>query len=262
MRESELRTAILISGRGSTAKAVIEACRNGELQRIIPIAVICSRPDIPGKAMAESFGIKTFVRERRNFPSREKFGDALLTILKSLNVDLVSQNGWLPLTPENVVEAYKKNIFNQHPAPLDPGREYDFGGKDMHGAVAVCAWEIYRWLTGDNFPVEATTHFVTPEYDKGDLIRVVKVDVSALPGLVTIAQLEKSEELRQQLIQKTGETQNILLPIEHQNVIETLRLFAEGKGKGFRRPESLIPSSNEIYVKQAKNLARQLFPKG
>jgi len=262
MKESELKTALLISGRGSTAKAVIKACQKGELKGIIPIAVICSKPDIPGKVMAESLGIKTFICDRKDYSSRSKFGEALLKILQSLQVDLVSQNGWLPLTPENVVDVYRKRIFNQHPTPLDPGRENDFGGKGMHGVAAVSAWEAYRWLSGIDLPIEATTHFVTNKYDKGDLIRVIGLNIPMFPKQITIAQLESDKILQQHLRERTAEIQNVLLPLEHQNVIETLRLFAQGKVCGFRRDEPLVPSGNIGYVTQAKRIAIQLFPEG
>ncbi|KKR24211.1 MAG: hypothetical protein UT56_C0022G0001, partial [Candidatus Levybacteria bacterium GW2011_GWB1_39_7] len=42
IKESEIRTALFISGGGSTAEAVIKAHQSGELRGILPIVVISS----------------------------------------------------------------------------------------------------------------------------------------------------------------------------------------------------------------------------
>lgn len=87
-------------------------------------------------------------------------------------VDLISQNGWMPLTPENVVKRYEGRAFNQHPGPLDPGRsKFDFGGKGMFGSRVTCARVAFEWVVGEKNPwTEATTHYVTEKYDEGDLL--------------------------------------------------------------------------------------------
>lgn len=264
MKKSELKIALLISGGGTTASAVIEAYQKGELTGITPVGVISSRPDALGIAKAKALGIETFVVERRLYNSPELFGEEILRILRLLHVDLVSQNGWLPLTPDNVIEAYNGMIVNQHPGPLDPGRLIDFGGKGMYGARVVCACVAYAWLTGNDFTTEATTHFVAPKlgFDKGDLIRVTKMQIPRRITPVTIADLQLDASIQQDLCKETKDTQKILLPLEHENVIETLRLFAQRKVKGFRRPEPLIPSEYEMHAINAKKIAIQLFPDG
>lgn len=261
MKEN-LRTALLISGGGTTAEAVIKACRSGEITGISPVAVISSKPDAPGIKRAQDLGVETFIVERKNFPTPEKFGKELLRILKSLSVDFISQNGWLVLTPENVVREYQGRIINQHPGSLDPGREIDFGGKGMYGARVVCASLLYTWLINEVFNTEATTHFVTPEFDKGDLIRVSKMEVNPLSRRVTIAELFSDESLKKYLVAATKDTQQMLLPLEHRNVIETLKLFTKGEVFGFRRKEPLIPPENKPLVDQTKKLAIRLFPNG
>lgn len=258
-KESELRTALLISGGGTTAKAVIEACQRGELKGIIPVAVIVSKPKAGGIEKAQALHIPTFVVSPKEFSSKDEFGKALLKLLKELRVNLVSQNGWLPPTPWNVIEQYENMILNQHPGPLDPGREIDFGGKGMYGSAVTCARVAYAWLAGTDFWTEATTHFVTPEFDKGNLIRVSQLEFERITHPVTIADLQAQP---QGLIETTSRIQAELLPLEHQNVIETLRMFAEGNVHPYQRPEPLISEGKEIYARQAREIAVQLFPKG
>ena len=260
MKENELRTALLISGGGTTAEAVIKACRSGELKGIIPVAVIASRPDAGGVQKAEGLAVKTFVVQRRDFPNEKLFGNRLLEILGGLRVDLVSQNGWLVKTPPNVVKEFQGRIVNQHPGPLDPGKGRDFGGKGMYGARVSCARLAYQWVAGEKNPwTESTIHHVTDEYDQGELIRVVRMTVPSIPSPVTIAQLRKDSN---QLVDTTRGVQGELLPLEHKNVIAVLGSFARGEQPRFDRSEPLIPPGAKDILCQAKELAIELFPKG
>jgi len=260
IKESEIRTALFISGGGSTAEAVIKAHQSGELRGILPIVVISSRSDAPGIQKAESLGVQTRIVQRKDFSSPEAFGEQLLRTLKSYGVELVSQNGWLPLTPTSVAEEYRERIINQHPGPLDPGRGNDFGGKGMYGSRVTAARLGYSWIAGEDFWTEVTTHHVTEKYDDGDLIRVVQMNIPPLGRLVTIAELQN---FPQPLIDKTKEVQAKLLPLEHRNVIATLQMFAEqGSLPHFRRPEPLIPEGREQILFEAKRLAIELFPNG
>lgn len=259
-KESEARIALLISGGGTTAEAVIRACQSGELKRVKPVLVISSKPDAPGIQKAEALGVETYTVQRKDFPSSEAFGEQLLRTLKSYGVELVSQNGWLPLTPASITEEYKEKIINQHPGPLDPGRGIDFGGKGMYGSRVTAARLGYSWVAGEDFWTEATTHHVTEKYDDGDLIRVVRMDIPSFDRSVTIAELQNSP---QPLIDKTKEAQVKLLPLEHQNVIATLQTFAEqGSLPHFRRPQPLIPRGREQILYEAKRIAQLLYPQG
>ena len=224
-----LRTALLISGSGTTAEAVIMACQSSELAGIEIVAVIASKSDAGGIEKAQNLGIPTHVVRV----------DDLLVLLKKLRVQLVSQNGWLPLTPKEVVDEYEGMIVNQHPGPLDPGYA-DFGGKGMYGARVVAARLIYSQLVGGDFWTEATTHLVTEEFDRGLLLRTERLEFS--PGA-------RTEDIQQQL-----------LLLEHKNVIETLKLFARGKAVGHGRKERLVEEKNLSFLDEAKRMAVKLFP--
>lgn len=251
MRESEINTAFLISGEGTTAEAVIRACQYGEIARIRPVVVIASRPDAPGLDRAKALGLPTEV------VTRNTLLDTLLDTLLRYNVDLVSQNGWLPLTPEAVVEAYRGRIINQHPGPLDPGRT-DFGGKGMYGSRVTCARLAYYWGTGDGEWTEATVHHVTKVYDQGGLIRVEPLALPIRNGPTTIVRLRQSPD---DLKSQTGDVQTRLLPLEHANVIAALAAFGEnGAFPSIVRAHPLIPDAYRDIAQQAKELAVKLYP--
>ena len=254
---NETRLGILISGGGTTAEAVIRACRAGRLN-LKPAVVISSREDAGGIEKAENLGVKVEVVRRADYGTREQFGKRFLSVFGKYEVDVVSQNGWMPLTPTNVVEKYSGRIVNQHPGPLDAGRP-DFGGKGMYGARVSCSRIAYEWVTGAETPwTEATVHFVTEKYDKGDLVRIARMDFDGLGRRVTIEELENDPG---ELIRITKEVQERLLPIEHENVIEALAMITRGEDGVGRRKFPLIQGGELIVLKQAKKLAISLFPR-
>lgn len=255
-----MRIAILISGNGTTMEAVVKAVQSRKLRGITPAIVISSRPEAYGLKRAQNLAIQTAIVERKNFASGEEFGAQLLEILEKQEIELVSQNGWMPLTPVNVVKRYSGRIINQHPVPLDPGRELDFGGKGIFGSRAVCARIIYLLASGEEPWTEATEHHVTEEYDKGKLIKTTRMDIANLGPQTIISELRKYPQM---LIEKTKEIYAQLFPIEYQNVIEALELFARYETvPGFRRAKPLVPPENEKILNQAKELAIKLFPQG
>lgn len=244
-------------------EAAVKACQEDRLKGIRPVLVIASSPDAGGIAKAKALGIeKILVISKKDFSTVDVFADKLLEIFSQLGVELISQNGWLVLTPKQVVEQYPKMIIDQHPGPLDPGRVIDFGGKGMYGKRVTCSRLAYCLLTGQDFWTEASTHFVTPEYDRGDLIRVERLEFANPNFKVTVAQINTDQEVQEWLRTQTPQLQAQLLPLEHQNVIATLQSFANGQITGFRRPKPLIPAGNEGLAAEAKKIAKQLFPEG
>ena len=223
------------------------------------MVVISSRENAGGIEKAKRLGAPTEVIRPRDYQDREKFGEELLSALESHRVKVVSQNGWLPLTPKNVVEKYSGLIVNQHPGPLDCGRP-DFGGKGMYGSAAHCARVAYEWLTGEENPwTEATIHYVTAEYDKGELIKTARMNFPTLGRSITVEELANAPE---ELIRATENCQRRLLPIEHRNVIAGLEMVARGEVGLGKRETPLVPRGNWDILRQAKDLAIRLFPKG
>ncbi|MGH6932460.1 MAG: formyltransferase family protein, partial [Dongiaceae bacterium] len=67
-----LKTAILISGRGSNMQALIAACRSGQVPAEIDL-VLSNDPAAGGLAHAEAAGIATAVVDHRGFHDRAAF---------------------------------------------------------------------------------------------------------------------------------------------------------------------------------------------
>ncbi len=240
----KLRLALLISGGGTTACSIIRACKSGRLGRVEPACVIASKPDAGGLEKVHAEGVQaehTAVCNPRLFRSRDEFGDALLALLKQFRVDLVGQYGWLPLTPQKVVNAYRGMIINQHPGPLDPGRP-DFGGKGMYGRRVHCARLYFVRRTGAGQWTEAVGHRVTEEYDKGAVLRVHRVPI-----------LDDDDPLT---------LQQRALPVEHEVQIELLDDFANDQVHEVTRDHPLVEPWLEHILAKAKTTSFLLFPRG
>ena len=77
----KLRTAILISGRGSNMMALVEAARAAEYPAEI-VCVVANTADAKGLEFAAANGIATMVIDHKAFPSREAFEKALDAYLR------------------------------------------------------------------------------------------------------------------------------------------------------------------------------------
>lgn len=258
-----MKLAILISGGGTTAQAIIHATKNGSLENLVtPAVVISSNPNATGLMKATQLGIPTEIVERKNYKKDEEFGKDLLQILQKYNVEFISQNGWLPLLPRNVIAEFPNHIINQHPGPLDPGYE-DFGGKGMYGARVTCARLLYCLFIQNTDPwTESDIHYVTNEFDRGSLIRIVKMGLPKVERRITPEDCEYSIAVQEYVKHITEQIQAKLLPIEHENVIVSLKEFAKGRMPEKIRESRLVPEENLSVLHTAKKIAIHLFPNG
>ena len=177
----------------------------------------------------------------KKFERRLAFGEAIVKACKERSVNFIGQYGWHWLTPENVISEFEGRIVNQHPGPLDNGRP-DFGGPGMFGLRVHAARLCFVRKVNRDFFTEATTHRVTPEFDKG---AIVKRKVLAILAEDTPESLQKR-----------------LLPIEWQTQIEALQDFANDTGQEWYRLAPLVRPDEEKILADCKQEAMRLYPEG
>lgn len=158
------RLGVLISGRGSNLKAIIDAIAAGRLDATIAI-VISNRADAPGLDHARRAGIETLVLSHKGYASREAYDRELIKALKARDVALVCLAGFMRLLSAEFVEAFPSRILNIHPSllPKYPGLHPQQQALD-DGAI----------VSG------ATVHFVNADLDAGPVI--LQRQVPVLPG--------------------------------------------------------------------------------
>lgn len=158
------RIVILISGRGSNMRSIVEACRDeGWPARVV--AVIANRADASGLAWAAGQGIATQVVEHRAHADRAAFDAALAAAIDAHAPDLVALAGFMRILGAGFVARYAGRLVNIHPSLLPA-----FTGLDTHR----------RALEAGCKAAGATVHFVTAELDHGPIIAQAVVPV--LPG--------------------------------------------------------------------------------
>ena len=158
------RLGVLISGRGSNLKAIIEAIQQKRLDAVIAI-VISNRADAPGLEHARTAGIDTLVLSHKDFASREDYDRALVRELKSHGVVLVCLAGFMRLLSPVMVDAFPNRILNIHPSllPKYPGLHPQQQALDDGARIS-----------------GATVHFVNADLDAGPV--VLQREVPVLPG--------------------------------------------------------------------------------
>ena len=158
------RLGVLISGRGSNLKAIIDAIDRGTLDASIAI-VISNRADAPGLEHARRAGIETLVLSHKAYPTREDYDRALIAELEQRDVALVCLAGFMRLFSPVFVAAFPDRILNIHPSllPKYPGLRPQQQALDDGATVS-----------------GATVHFVNNDLDAGPI--VLQREVPVIPG--------------------------------------------------------------------------------
>lgn len=160
----KIRVAVLISGRGSNMRALVEAAREADYPAEI-VCVVSNRPDAAGLDWAKGQGLPALALDHTLFPSRDAFEDQLERLLIASRVDVIALAGFLRLFTAGFVERWRDRMLNIHPSLLPA-----FKGLDTHERALAAGVKI----TG------ATVHLVQPEMDDGPILGQAAVPV--LPG--------------------------------------------------------------------------------
>jgi phosphoribosylglycinamide formyltransferase-1 len=190
---ARLKTAILISGRGSNMQALIEACRAPDAPAEI-VLVLSNEPAAAGLARAASAGIRTAVVPHRDYATRAEFDGALDRALKAAGAELICLAGFMRLLTPGFVAAWRDRMINIHPSLLPA-----FPGLDIHARVLAA---------GVRFS-GCTVHFVRHETDTGPII---------LQAAVPVRQDDTPESLAARVLEA-----------EHRIYPEALRWIAAGR---------------------------------
>ena len=150
------RVAILISGRGSNMRALVEQARNYE------VALIASnKPHAPGLDWARARGLATWSLESKG-TDKEAYDRNLGAALEHARVGTIALAGFMRILSPWFVEEWAGRILNIHPSLLPKYR-----GLDTH-ARAIEA--------GD--PVSGcSVHIVTEELDAGEVLGQAEVAI-------------------------------------------------------------------------------------
>ena len=173
-----MKIGVLISGRGSNLRALIESQENGTLGAEIS-TVISNVPQVMGLKIADDRQIENHVVDHKNYGSRELFEDELNSILQASDINLICLAGFMRILTNNFIKKWENKIINIHPSLLPA-----FKGLNTHER----AIESGAKFTG------CTTHFVYPDLDEGPIIAQSVVPISQNDTVKTLSAKVLAEE--------------------------------------------------------------------
>ncbi len=195
-----LKLAILISGRGSNMKAILEAVKKQKIP-IRPTVVISNKSTAGGLKIARKLGVQTEIVESKGFQgSRWEYDKKIISVLKKYHVTpkngLICLAGFMRIISPEFIKKYKNRVLNIHPAilPAFPGLDAQKQAIDHGVKYSGC-----------------TVHFADDGVDSGPII---------VQAIVKVKDDDTEETLAKRILAK-----------EHKAYSEAVKLIAENKIK-------------------------------
>ncbi|MGD1878616.1 MAG: phosphoribosylglycinamide formyltransferase [Kiloniellaceae bacterium] len=188
-----MRVGVLISGRGSNLKSLLDACAVPGFPAGI-VTVIANRPGAGGLDHARAAGVPVEPLDHKAFDGKPAFEAAVTQALEQAGVDLLCLAGFMRVVSAGFVRHWQGRMINIHPSLLPL-----FPGLDTHARALAAGVKLHG----------CSVHCVSEEVDGGPIIGQAAVPV--LPG-------DDPDSLAARV-----------LKAEHRLYPACLRLVAEGK---------------------------------
>ena len=195
-----LKLAILISGRGSNMRAILNAVKNQGIP-IKPVVVISNKPSAWGLRIAKRFGVKTEIVESKGFQgSRWEYDQKIIDVLNRYRItpkySLICLTGFMRILSPEFIKKYKNRKLNIHPAILPSFPGLDAQKRAVESGVKYSG---------------CTIHFVDEGVDTGPIL---------VQAVVKVRKDDTEETLAKRILAK-----------EHKAYPKAIRLVAEKKIK-------------------------------
>lgn len=154
----DLDIVVLISGRGSNLKSLIDKAKSYSIK-----AVISNKPDAPGLGFAREAAIPAFAFDRRDYGSVKEQKQAIWKKIEELSPGLVALAGFMLIVDAEFIERCSGRIVNIHPSLLPA-----YPGLDTHRRV----------LDAKEARHGCSVHYVDGGVDTGPLIAQAQCDCS------------------------------------------------------------------------------------
>ena len=153
------RVAVLISGRGSNMRALVEQASGYE------VALVASnKPAAAGLEWAGEHGLQTWALESKAV-GKEEFDRQLSAALEDHDIGTIALAGFMRILSPWFVEEWSGRIVNIHPSLLPKYRGLDTHARAIEAGDAVSGCSV---------------HIVTEELDAGEVLGQAEVPI--VPG--------------------------------------------------------------------------------
>lgn len=159
---TRLRTAILISGRGTNMHAILRAAEAPDYP-VEPVLVLSNTSDAEGLDIARQSGVTAESVDHTQFgKDREAFERAMQAILARHDVDMIVLAGFMRILTPWFVTRWQNRMINIHPSLLPK-----YPGLNTH----------QRAIDAGDTEAGCSVHWVTPGVDEGDVIAQAIVQI-------------------------------------------------------------------------------------
>jgi len=193
-----LKLAILISGRGSNMKAILNAIKKQNIP-IKPMVVISNKPTAMGLKIARKLSMQTEIIESKRFQgTRWEYDQKIIHVLSKYGItpknSLICLAGFMRILSPEFIKKFKNRILNIHPSilPAFPGLDAQRQAIESGASHSGC-----------------TVHFVDEGVDTGPII---------VQETVKIKNDDTEETLSKRILTK-----------EHKAYVKAVKLIAEKK---------------------------------
>ena len=167
------RIAILASGSGSNAEALMEHFASGTGAQVGEVVWVCTNRKKAGVRQRAA----TLAVQESHIPKDDMLSGALLSELQARQIDWIALAGFLLKVPSEVCQAFEGRMVNIHPALLP-----------KHGGAGMYGMNVHRAVKDAGDDVSGMTiHFVNEAYDEGDIVFQGEVDLVSEDGPEDIA---------------------------------------------------------------------------
>ncbi len=167
MNKDRLKTAILISGRGSNLTALIQQATNVE------ICLVLANKAARGLDIAEQYGLSTILLNRSDFPDKASHEKAVAKEIEKSSAHWICLAGYMAVLSADFIARFEGRIINIHPSLLPA-----YKGLDTHQR-AITDGAVYHGVS---------VHLVTTELDGGPIIAQMRLMIDAQDDAVRLAE--------------------------------------------------------------------------
>ena len=188
-----IKVAVLISGRGSNLKALIDYAKNNQCNFDIKL-VVSNKEDAKGLQLAKENNIKSLVINHKKYSTRREFEQEIDRNLTDNNCQLICLAGFMRILSEFFIDKWQGKIINIHPSllPAFKGENAVKDAIDYGVKIAGC-----------------TTHLVDLEVDCGKIL---------MQESVVVQENDDYESLAAKILEKEHQ----ILPISLNNLCKGL----------------------------------------
>jgi len=174
-----VKTAVLISGRGSNMVSLIKAAQDPGYPADI-ILVISNQTDAAGIDKARNLGVETICIDNGDFNTRRSFECKLHEVLTEHGIKLVCLAGFMRILTPWMTSKWAGRMINIHPSLLPK-----YKGLNTHERV----------LASGDPEHGCSVHWVTADLDGGEIIAQARIDVRPHDTVETLADQVMQQEL-------------------------------------------------------------------